>query len=143
MSAEQNKTIARRLLEEAWSKGNLAVLDEIVAPLAVDHNPAPGQAPGLEGLKQLITMVREAFPDWSYTIEDMVTEGDKVAIRWIAQGTHRSHFLGIPPTSKQVKVPGINIERIVDGKIVEWWHNFDMLGWLQQLGVVPPPGQAS
>ena len=143
MSAEQNKELARLLLEEAWSKGNLALLDEIVAPLAVDHNPAPGQRPGLEGLKQLIAMVREAFPDWRYTIEDMVTEGDKVAIRWRAQGTHRGPFLGIPPTGKQVTVPGINIERIAEGKIVEWWHNFDMLGWLQQLGVVPPPGQAS
>jgi predicted ester cyclase len=91
--AEENKVIVRRLIEEAWSKGNLAILDEIVATDAVDHNPAPGQAPSAEGLKQLIAMVRGAFPDWNYTIEDMVTEQDKIAFRWTAQGTHQGNFL--------------------------------------------------
>lgn len=136
MSAEQNRALARRFIEEAWSEGNQLALVEIASPEIVDHNPGPGQAPHVEGIRQLIQMVRGAFPDWHYTLHDMVAEGDQVAARWSARGTHQGEFLGIGPTGKQVNVTGINVFRIENGKIKEYWHNFDMFGWLVQLGAI-------
>jgi steroid delta-isomerase-like uncharacterized protein len=136
MSSEQNRAIAHRFIMEAWSEGNLEALDSIAGPQITDHNPAPGQGPHAGGIKQTIRFVRAAFPDWRYTIEDTVAEGDRVAVRWTARGTHQGEFMGIPPTGKQSTLTGINIFRIEDGRIGEYWHNFDMLGWLQQLGAI-------
>jgi len=88
-------------------------------------------------------MYRTAFPDVHFTIEDQIAEGDRVVTRWTARGTHQGPLVGIPPTSKQVTMSGIAIYRLVDGKIVEQWGVNDMLGLLQQLGVVPILGQSS
>jgi predicted ester cyclase len=85
-------------------------------------------------------MMRTAFPDMHITIEDIITEGDKLVQRWVAQGTHKGELMGIVPTGKQVTITGINISRIVGGKLVEDWTEADMLGMMQQLGVIPPPG---
>jgi predicted ester cyclase len=85
-------------------------------------------------------MYRTAFPNIHVTIEDQIAEGDKVVTRWTGHGTHQGELMGIPPTNKAVTVTGIAIDRIVAGKIVEHWENFDQLGMLVQLGVVPPPG---
>jgi steroid delta-isomerase-like uncharacterized protein len=93
--------------------------------------------------KQLVTMYLAAFPDLHLTIEDQIAEGDKVVIRWTAHGTHKGNFMGIPPTGKEAVVTGITIDRFANGKTVEAWNNSDDLGLLQQLGVVPAPGQAS
>ena len=143
MSIEENKAIARRLTEEVVNKGNLAVLDEVVDTNIVDHNPMiPDQAPGLEGAKQFFGMLRTAFPDWDSNIDVIIAEGDKVAVRFSGSGTHQGEFFGIPPTGKQVTTTGNVIYRIAGSKIVDQWINADMLGMLQQLGVVPPPGQA-
>ena len=87
------------------------------------------------------TMFRVAFPDLTVTVEDLVAEGNKVAARWIWGGTHRGDMMGIPPTNKQVAATGTSIHRVAEGKIVESWFNFDALGMMQQLGVVPTPGQ--
>jgi steroid delta-isomerase-like uncharacterized protein len=141
VSTEENKAIIRRYTEEVWSKGNLAVVDEIFATNYVAHNPLPGQTPGVNGLKQSVTMVRAAFPDWHATVEDMIAEEDKVVNRWSARGTHQGEFMGIAPTGKQITLTGISIQRIAGGKIVEDWLQADMMGMMQQLGVVPPPGQ--
>ena len=143
MSTEENKAIARRLYEtfnRAISTGNMSLLDEVLAADGVDHNPAPGQAPGLEGVKQVFSQFLAAFPDLQFTVEDMIAEGDKVASRITTRGTHKGDFQGIPATGKQVTQTGIDIVRIAGGKVVERWGEFDNLGLLQQLGVIPPPG---
>lgn len=139
MSVEENKTRVRQIYE-AISKGDLMALDHLLTADFVDHNPDPGQAPGLEGVKQGFAMFRTAFPDFQITLEDMIAEGDKVATRVTGRGTHKGEFQGIPPTGKQVTVAGIDIIRCAGGKCVERWGAFDNLGMMQQLGVVPPPG---
>ena len=142
MSVEENKTIERRYMEEVWTKGNLAAVDELVATNYVDHTPMPGASPDLQGLKQFVTVVTAAFPDWHATTEDMIAEGDKVVVRFTGSGTHKGGFMGIPPTGRQLTMMAIAIHRIAGGKIVENWLQADMLGMMVQLGVVPPPGQA-
>jgi steroid delta-isomerase-like uncharacterized protein len=141
MLTETNKTVSRRFLEEVWNKGNLAVLDEIIAK---DHvNSGPGTIPGLpngpEGTKQLVTTYRNAFPDIRFTIDEQIAEGDKVVMRWTAQGTHQGELAGLPATGKSTTVTGIALYRIANGKIAESWLIFDQFGMLQQLGVIPVP----
>ena len=139
--SEQNKAIERRLTEEVWNKGNLAVVDELVAPNFVDHNAPPGLPPGAEGQKAFIKMYREAFPDAHVTIHELLADGDKVISRWTGSGTHHGTLLGIPATGKKVSIEGITIDRFSGNKIVESWNIFDQLGMMQQLGVIPSPGQ--
>ena len=139
--SEANKAIARRFIEEAFNKGNMAALDEIVAPGHTNTGPGsiPGLPPGPEGSKQIVSVYRNAFPDIHITVEDQIADGDKVASRWTARGTHKGELTGIPPTGKSAVVTGMCIDRIVNGKIVESWGIFDQLGMLTQLGVMPPP----
>jgi len=141
MLTETNKTVSRRLFEEVWSKGNLALLNEIIA---TDHvNSGPGTLPGLpngpEGTKQFVTVYRNAFPDVDFTINEQIAEGDKVVTRWTAQGTHKGELMGTPATGKSATVTGISVDRLVNGKIAESWGIFDQFGMLQQLGVIPTP----
>ncbi len=144
MSSEENKAIARRWSEELWSKGELAVADEIVAPNYVRHDPGdPFAVEGPEGVKRLVGGMHALISDGQIIIEDMIAEGDKVVSRYTATGTDTGGFMGRAPTGKQVTFMAIQIFRIVDGKIVESWANRDDLGLMQQLGVVPAPGQAS
>ncbi|MDP7559258.1 MAG: ester cyclase [Planctomycetota bacterium] len=111
------------------NKRNPAVIDELVATDFVDHNPMPGIAPGIEGVKQTAAIHSAAFPDLvEIAFHDMIAEGDKVVVRWTVTGTHRGEMLGIPPTGKQVTLTGVDIFRIVDGKLVELWVNSDQLG---------------
>jgi steroid delta-isomerase-like uncharacterized protein len=139
MSAEENKAIARRGYE-AINQNNLDALDEVVAPDITDHDPAPGQAPGLEGVKQWFSSMHTAFPDFRMNVEDMIAEGDKVVARVRLSGTHQGEFMGIDATGNRVTITGIDILRVnADGKIVERWGNFDDLGVMQQLGVMEPP----
>ncbi len=135
--SEQNKALVRRIVQECFSKGNLAAADEVLAANYVDHNAPPGIPPGIAGFKQLVTMYRAAFPDLQVTVEDMVAEGDKVVVRWTGRGTHKGELMGIAPTNKAVTVTGIGIDRIANGKIVEHWESWDQMGMMQQLGVVP------
>ena len=141
MSAEENKAIARRAYE-IFSSGNLEALEEVIAPDMVDHNAAPGQARGIEGTRQVLGMLRAAFPDLRLTPEDLIAEGDRVVARLMVTGTHQGEFQGLPPTGKQVTMSGIEIVRLAGGKAVERWGEFDILGLLQQLGAVPAPGAA-
>ena len=135
--SEQNKAMVRRLFEEIWSKGDLDAIDQIYAVDAVDHNRPPGLPPGREGAKQFFRMYLAAFPDTRMAIEDQVAEGDRVVTRWTATGTHKGELMGIPPTGKQVRVSGIEIDRLQDGKIIESWSSFDQLGMMQQIGAIP------
>ncbi|HEY5866989.1 MAG TPA: ester cyclase [Candidatus Tectomicrobia bacterium] len=153
MSAEENKTISRRLFEEAFNKGDLSVVDEIFAPDVVGQAADAGTTQGSQRRKATITEDRTLFPDLHFTVEDQLADGDKVLTRWVARGTHKGQasqphgigrvdlIRGMPPTNKQVTFAGMDIHRIQDGKIVETWRCWDRLGLLQQLGAVPPPGQ--
>jgi len=141
MSTEQNKAVVRRF----WQEFSLRVVDELFVPNYVLHDPAlpPEFQRDREAYKQLVTMFRTGFPDIKVTVEDLVAEGEKVVARWTWRGTNQGDFQGMPPTGKQVNGSGISIHRFADGKIAEAWVNFDALGMLQQLGVIPAPGQAS
>jgi steroid delta-isomerase-like uncharacterized protein len=137
-----NETAIRTLIEEVWNKGNLAATEELVAPDAVDHDPArpPDLPQGREGLKQSVSMYRAAFPDLKLSIDDLLTHEDKVVWRWHSEGTHSGEFLDLLPTNKHGEVTGISIARFADGKVVETWTEWDNFGLLQQLGVAPAAG---
>ena len=140
MSTEENKNVVRRLYEtinEAVSTGKLELLDAIIAPNVEDHNPAPGQGSGIDGVRQAFGMSHDAFPDMHITVEDMIAEGDLVVARVTARGTNTGEFAGIPATGKQFAQTGIDILRVAKGKVVERWGAFDDLGLLQQLGAIP------
>ena len=141
MSVEQNKAIVRRFFDEICNQGNLDVADEIFDTNFVNHDAAHPELFDLESCKQWVATVRTVFPDFHVTIEDIIAEGDKVAVRYTTTGTHKSEFMGIPPTGKQVRVTGMRICRFASGKMVESWANSDTLGVMQQLGVIPPMGQ--
>lgn len=143
MSAEENKALVRRFYEEVFNQKKTAAIGELFDPTMVDHALPPGLPSGIEGAKQLYSMYLAAFPDLHFTVEDIIAEGDKVVARLTAQGTQQGALMGIPPTGLHVSIRGIDILRIAGGKIVEIWANFDMLAMLQQLGVVPAPGQTS
>ncbi len=138
MSTEDNKALVRRVYEEIVNQHNLAT--ELIDPNYVDHVPGFPPVQGIEGLQQLISIYRNAFPDMQVTIEDLIAEGDKVAARFTFRGTHTGELMGIPPTGKQVTVSALHILRVANGKIVEEWQNSDDLGMMQQLGVVPSMG---
>ena len=139
MSVEENIANVRRLNDEVWNKGNLAVVDELIAPDYVFHGPLT-EIKGPEGLKQYIAAMRTAFPDLHMTIEGMVAEGDMVAARYTARGTFKGEFMGTAPTGKQMTLPNAVFARFKGGKQVEVWPYMDMLTWFQQLGVAPPVG---
>ena len=139
MSTEENKAHARRAYE-ALNQRDLAAFYELITPGIVLHN-ASMTIQGLEAYKQFVSMYFAAFPDLHFTVEDIIAEGDEVVVRTTGMGTHKGDLMGIAPTGKQVTVSAINIIRVVNGKAVEEWLNNDDLGLLQQLGVVPAPGQ--
>ena len=138
--SEANKAIAKRIFEEVWSQGNVAVIDELVADNAVNHSLAPGIPANREGFKMFAGMYLNAFPDMAMTIDDVIAEGEKVVVRWTAVGKHKGELMGIPATDKDVTVTGISIDRMAGGKIVESWGEFDLAGMLMQMGVAPPMG---
>lgn len=135
------KAMTRRLYQEGISQGNLAVVDELVAVDAIDHEGMPGMPPGVEGLKALIGVLRGAFPDLPFTPDDRVAEGDKIVARLTVTGTHRGEFMGKPPTGRSVSFSAIDIIRFENGKMKEHWGQDDQLGLMQQLGVIPTPEQ--
>jgi steroid delta-isomerase-like uncharacterized protein len=137
MSAD-TKAISRRFLEEAFNSGKLDVVDELVAPEFVNHDAAlPEPTVGIEAAKASINGYREAFPDLRLTVEQQLAEGELVTTRWSARGTHQGELMGMAATGKQATVTGITIDRIVEGRLVESWTNWDTLGLMQQLGVIP------
>jgi steroid delta-isomerase-like uncharacterized protein len=141
MSAEENKALVRRFVEEFWNEGNLSAADELMAVDAEIHMPT-GEVVNLDGLKSFAGSWRESFPDWHSTFEELITEGDRVAERWTGRGTHRGGLQGIPPTGKRVEVPGSVFYRIVGGKIVEFRGRLDMMSLMQQLGAIASPQRA-
>jgi len=138
MPTEDNKALARRGYD-ALNERNWAAFEELIIPDVVLHN-ASMTMQGFEAYKQFVSMYFTAFPDLQFIVEDMIAEGDTVAVRQTAHGTHQGELMGIPPTGKHVSTTGINILRFANGKGVEEWFNGDDLGLLQQLGVVPTMG---
>ncbi len=141
MSAEDNKSIVRRLLEEPWT--NLDAVDELVDESYVGYDPSnPEPLRGPEGFRGFVSTYIAAFPDARITVDEQFAEGDRVATRWTGRGTHEGELLGIAPTRKQATVWGITMSRLRGGKVVEEWTNWDTLGLLQQLGAAPQLAQA-
>ncbi len=138
-TTELHKTLVRRWIDEVWNKGDMAVADEIFAPTYVHRTPTT-IIPNLEAFKKAISGFRAGLPDVQVAIEDLLTDGDKVITRWVITGTHRHELMGFAPTNKQITLSGITIQRVVDGKIVESWVEFDAGGLGQQLGG-PSPGK--
>jgi steroid delta-isomerase-like uncharacterized protein len=126
-----------RYFDEVWNQGKLDVLDELLAPDYVNHASSLPDAPrGPAGVKPIVALMRAAFPDLQYAIEQVVVGDEDVAVRVTMTGTHRGDFFGIPATGKRFTTTQMNIERFRDGKIVEHWRNTDELGLLRQLGVI-------
>ena len=126
-------------MEEVFTKGNMKAADEYMSVNLVEHNPFPGQGPGVEGFKQGVSAFRQAFPDLRLELGDVFAAGEKVVARTTMKGTHRGAFMNMPPSGKQISVEGIDIVRMSGGKAVEHWGIFDSLTMMQQLGAIPTP----
>jgi steroid delta-isomerase-like uncharacterized protein len=142
MSIAENRAASRHFFEQSGAGGDLAAARELFVPDYRHHDPQlpPQMQEGRDAYIGHLPMFTAAFPDMRMTIKNMVAEDDRVATHWSFTGTHNGELMGIPPTGKQVTASGISIQRFADGKIAEGWTNFDLLGLLQQLGVVPSPG---
>ncbi len=137
MAREENIAAQERFAEGVVS-GNLDVIDEVMAPDVVDHDPAPFQGPGPEGFKEFFSTLRNAFPDMNIEPEHMTATDDDVAIAYTLTGTHEGEFLGVEPTGRTISIRGVQIARFnEDARIVERWGSSDELGILQQLGATP------
>lgn len=139
MSIEQNKAMVLRYFEAmnaVYETGDFSPLDGLIAPDYVYHAET-GDLRGIEGMRELVSAYRAAFPDVRFTVEDIVAEGDRVVVRFTAVGTQRGEFLGIAPTGKAISVSVIDLVRLRDGQIVEDWERFDLLNMLTQLGATP------
>ena len=142
MSAEESKAIVRRFWD-VWEEGNIDLVDELLAPDYVNHTPAtPDQPTGPEGVKGVVAMFRSAIPNLRVVVEDMIAEGDKVAVRYTLEGTHEGELFGIPPTGQRLSIKSIAVERVSDSKIREHWRVTDSLDMMQQLGMIPAPEHA-
>jgi steroid delta-isomerase-like uncharacterized protein len=135
---------ARRFFDEIWSRGDFDLVDELFAPEYVGHPSGPETiVRGPEGVKEYIGRLREGVPDLTVTVEDQVIDQDKVATRWTARGTHAGELMRMEPTGRTATVSGITIQRFeAAGRIVEGWTNWDMLGMVQQFGIVSQPAEA-
>src|SRR5262245_22106574 len=133
-----NKALVRRWFDEVWNQGRADTIDEMLSPVSLVHGLGE-PLKGIEAFKAFHRAYREAFPDVRIHIEEMIAEGDLVAARWTATGTHRGDGLGIPATNKPARFTGMVISRFENGRLVEGWNNFDQLGMFQQLGVVKLP----
>jgi steroid delta-isomerase-like uncharacterized protein len=137
-----SKELYRRWIDEAWTKGNVDVLDDMHTPDFFDHSGLPGVSPDTAGMKQFIAGLHAAFPDLAITIEDMVAEGDRLVGRWVMTGTNTGSFNGMPVTGRPVTLSGFDLLRVEGDRFAEVWGVADIAGMLQQLGVMPAPPSA-
>ncbi|HNP69862.1 MAG TPA: ester cyclase [Kouleothrix sp.] len=142
MATEQNKAIVRRLYEEVINQERASVIDELYAADVVVHDPFMGEAHGVDAFKQLLGMFDAAFPHHRVTIDGMVAEGDFVSVLHTHTATHTGEFMGLPGTGRQVVVGGIELFRLRDGKVAEFWRKDDDVALLAQLGILPAPQPA-
>ena len=135
-----NKNLVEAFIQDLFSRGDLDAVDRYLAPDFVNHDPPfPGAAAGPEGMRQAAVMFRAAMPDWHSDLHQLVAENDIVVERFTATGTHQGPLMGVPGTGQTITLPGVNIFRIQDGRIVERWGRLDELGLLHQLGIAPDP----
>ena len=132
-TGEDNGVVLRRFVEEVINTGEIGLVPEFVGESFVDHDPPPGASPDISGLGKAFVRVRASFPDFHATVEDLVTEGDRVAYRWTFRGTHLGDFGGMPPTGRVAVWSVIGIARFAEGKMVERWQRLDTAGLLRQL----------
>ena len=136
--AERNKDLVSRAVKEIWNDANYDDLEEFITRDFTIHFADPGQRiHGVQGVKQFYKELRQAFPDLHFTIDSQIAEADKVVTQWTARGTHKGVFRGIQPSGRRVTMTSIDIDRIINGKIVECWPSMDELGLLRQLGALP------
>ena len=129
-SVEENKALVRKFFEEVWSKGNVAVVDELLTPDFVDRSLLPGQCSSREGYKRSITEFRAAFSFADLTIEHQIAEGDMVVTKFSARCIHQGEFLGVPPSGEEGTYSSIRIHRIVGGKVTDEWSEGNLLEWI-------------
>ena len=134
---EENKAQVRVLMEEVWNRWNLEAARKMIAPDFWDHLADPDQGKGFEGFEDNFVAWRKSFPDWKITIHEMVAQGDWVSARLTGGGTQTGEFNGIAPTNRKITLSAIEMFRFEDGKIKEYWANFDELGMYRQLGMIP------
>jgi steroid delta-isomerase-like uncharacterized protein len=138
-----NKEVARRVSQEIWSSGDVALIDQIIAPDYVRHG-TDAEFTGREALATAILGLRAAIPDWTETIEDIIGEGDLVAYRYTGRGTYQGQLPGLPPPAGQpIVLEGNAIHRIVGGQVIETWSVFNQLPLQVQLGVMSAPPAAT
>ena len=135
--SKENKAIVKRIVQEIWNGGNLDLADELIAPDYTDTVSGDGSPVGPNGFKEAVSGVRDAFPDFVLTINDMISEDDKVVLVWTFIGTHKGELMGIEPTEKLIEFDGIYLYRFKDGKLVERSGNRNMFKLLSQLGAIP------
>jgi steroid delta-isomerase-like uncharacterized protein len=140
MSIEDNKHLALRLYD-ALNSGDVVAAGELVTDDYVENDPLPGQGTGREGLVDRFSMIVNGLAP-RFTVHDVVAEGDRVVVRWTNAGTHVGEFAGIPATGQTFTIGGIDMYRVIDGRLAEHWHQLDQLSMLGQLGLLPAPTQA-
>ena len=142
MSAEKNKAIFRRYIEEVWNQGRLELADEIFDRYLAHQPDGPTLERGPEDVKRFNEEYHSAFPDFRISIDDQIAEGDKVVSRYTVSGTHQGEFFGIAPTGKPIEMTGTSIDRFEEGRLVEDWPEYDLLGAMRQVGAIPDPERA-
>lgn len=144
---DENKEIVRQYYEEAFNEGRTGLLEELIAEDVVNHDPVsdetltPEEAKGFEGFVRHVEAAREAFPDATVTIEELLAENDRVFVRFTFEGTNEGPFAGFEPTGNRLAVSNMALMRLENGKIAERWEESDSLEFLQQLGILPPSDQ--
>ena len=135
---DANKKVVREFIDGLFSRGDLDAIDTYLSEDFINHDPPFGVSTDREGMRAAGASFRAAFPDWHSEVHLLIAEADLVAEHFTARGTHRGEIMGVPPSGREVVLPGINIFRVQEGRITERWGHLDDLGFLQQLGVVPP-----
>lgn len=137
---EENKQIVHRFVDEVVNKSNYDRIDEFVAEDFIDHTPF-GETRGRDAVRDTTGQLRTAFPDFAVTPHDVVADGDTVAVQMTQRGTHEGKFMGVEPTGRTFDIEAMAFVRLEDGQIAERRVQPDMLGLLQQLGIMEPVGE--
>jgi steroid delta-isomerase-like uncharacterized protein len=139
MSTERNKQLVARLYDELINQEKHEILSDIFAPAVVIHDPFSGVLHGIEGFRQLLGLFDAAFPHHRVQVEAMIAEGDFVTVLHTHTATHQGPFMGLPPTGKTIVVNGLELFRMAEGRVVEFWRKDDDASMLMQLGILPTP----
>lgn len=140
-TVESNKDLVRRDIEQIWNDEQYEVIEELYADDFVHHDPAfPGEIRGPSGQAEFVRTYKTAFPG-SITIEELVSEGNFVTVRWTGRATHEGSFMGVEPTHNDIEMSGMTLARVEDGQAIEMWSQYDALGLMGQIGAIEPPSE--